>query len=112
MSAISWIFKSKKAMAEKNTKYVKIGSYHITSHAQNRFAEPTRKLKKWHVLENLFTKPIILTEIKVDDFKRKSYKRIGKRITTAINPDNNYVISLWPISKSKRKRYNLKKGVI
>lgn len=107
MSILSWLFKSKHEMAKRGTKHVKLGKYTITAHAQNRVAEPSRKTTKWDVVDNLFTKPHAITEPKEDHMGRSSYKRIGKRITTAINPKNNNVVSLWPVSDSEEKKYNL-----
>ena len=46
MSIVSWLLKSKSDMAKKNTPCVKLGKYTLTSHAQNRVADPTRKTKK------------------------------------------------------------------
>ena len=109
MSIFEWFFKSKREMAKENTKKVKLGKYTITSHAQNRVVDPTRKTTKWDVVDNLFTKPHATTEAKKDHFGRYSYKRIGKKITTAINPRNNNVVSLWPVSDSEEKKYNLTK---
>lgn len=109
MSILSWLFKSKREMKKENTKNVKLGKYTITSHAQNRLVDSTRKTTKWDVIDNLFTKPHAVTEVKEDQKGRLSYKRVGKRITTAINPTNNKVVSLRPVSKYEKKKYNLTK---
>lgn len=107
MSIVSWLLKPKSAMAKKNTSYVKLGKYTLTSHAQNRVADPTRKTRKRDVIDNLFTKPHAITKTKTDSRGRPSYNRIGKRITTSINPRNNNVVSLRPVSDSEEKKYNL-----
>ena len=109
MSILSWFFKSKRKMAKENTKHVKLGKYIITSHAQNRVVDPTRKTTKWDVVDNLFTKPHAVTEVKKDNKGRLSYKRIGKRITTTINPTKKKVVTLRPISDSEKKKYNIAK---
>ena len=46
MSILSWFLKSKKEMAKENTSRVRMGKYEVSSHAQNRIVEPSRKLKK------------------------------------------------------------------
>lgn len=109
MSILSWFLKSKKEMAKKNTKHVKLGKYTITSHAQNRTVDPTRKTTKFDVVDNLFTRPHAITKTKLDKWGRPSYNRIGKKITTSINPQNDFVVSLRPVSSFERKTYNLVK---
>ena len=109
MSILTWLLKSKKEMAKKNTKPVKLGKYTVTSHAQNRTVEPSRKTTKIDVVDNLFTKPHAITTVKFDRLGRPSYNRVGKRITTSINPSNNNVVSLRPVSDSEEKKYNLVK---
>lgn len=56
MSILGFLFKSKKEMAKKDTKRVKVGKYTITSHAQNRTVDATRKLTKKDMLVNLLSK--------------------------------------------------------
>lgn len=107
MSILSFLFKPKKEMAKKNTKHVKVGKYTITPHAQNRIVDKTRKMDKIDVLDNLFAKPNAITPIKHDDLGRPSYNRVGKRITTSINPTNNKVVSCRPVSKQDRRDFNL-----
>ena len=107
MSILGFLFKSKTNLSKKNTKYVKLGKYELTSHAQNRIVDPARKTKKWDVLNNLFTKPHAITKTKLDHYGRPSYNRIGKTITTSINPKNNYVVSLRPVSDAEEKKYDL-----
>ena len=109
MSILSWLFKSQKEMAQTNTQHVRLGKYTVTSHAQNRLVDPTRRTTKWDVVDNLFTKPHAMTSIKTDHFGRPSYNRVGRRITTSINPRNNYVVSLRPVSDAEEKRYGLVK---
>lgn len=106
MSILGFLFKPKKEMAKKDTKHVKVGKYTITPHAQNRIVDKTRKMDKIDVLDNLFTKPNGITKI-VYDKNGPSYKRVGKRITTAINPTNNKVTTCMPISRQDRNQFNL-----
>lgn len=107
MSILSYLFKPKKEMAKKNTKQVKVGKYTLTKHAQNRIADASRKIAKTDVLNNLFTKPNGITKTKFDNNNRPSYNRVGKRVTTSINPDNNNVVSCRPVSKQDKKEFDL-----
>lgn len=107
MSILGFLFKPKKEMAKKNTKVVKVGKYTITSHAQNRIVEESRNINKIDVLDNLFTKPNAITPVIIDEKKRPSYNRIGKRATTTINPTNNNVATCRPVSKKEIRVYNL-----
>ena len=107
MSILGFLFKSKKEMAKKNTKIVKVGKYTITKHAQNRIVEESRKIGKIDVLENLFTKPNAITQVKIDEKKRPSYNRIGKRATTSINPTNDNVVTCRPVSNKEVRVFNL-----
>ena len=107
MSILGFLFKSKKEMAKKNTKRVKVGKYTITKHAQNRIVEESRKIDKIDVLENLFTKPNGITKVKCDELGQPSYYRVGKRATTGINPTNNNVVTCRPVSMQDRRDFNL-----
>lgn len=111
MSLLSWFLKPKREMAKTNTKRVRLGKYKVSAHAQNRIVDPARKLKKKDMITNLFTKPNALTMIATDNLGRKSYNRIGKKITTTINPKDNVVATVRLVSKSEIKKHNLvKKG--
>ena len=94
-------------MAKENTKHVRIGKYTLTSHAQNRIVDKTRKMDKIDVLDNLFTKPNGVTKVKYDSKNQPSYNRVGKRITTSINPTNNKVATCRPISAKEARDFNL-----
>ena len=107
MSILGFLFKSKKEMSKITTKHVKVGKYTLTSHAQNRIVDKTRKMSKIDVIDNLFTKPNAKTNVKLDESERPSYNRIGKRITTSINPKNHNVVSCRPISKQEIKKFDL-----
>lgn len=56
MSILGWFLKPKRKMAIPNTRHVRIGKYRVTSHAQNRTVDPTRKLKKKDMVINLLGK--------------------------------------------------------
>ena len=107
MSILSFLFKSKKEMAKRNTKRVKVGRYTITKHAQNRIVEESRKINKLDILDNLFTKPNGTSKVKYDEFGRPSYDRVGKRATTSINPKSNNVVTCRPVSRQDRRDFNL-----
>ena len=107
MSILGFLFKSKKEMARENTKQVKVGKYTLTSHIQNRIADKTRKTSKVDVIDNLFTRPNAKTNVRIDEFGRPSYNRVGKRITTSVNPENHNVVSCRPISKQEIKKFDL-----
>ena len=107
MSILSFLLKPKREMAKKNTNSVKTGKYTITKHAQNRIVEESRRINKIDVLDNLFTKPNAITPIKIDEKKRPSYNRIGKRATTSINPRNNNVVSCRPVSRQDKRDFDL-----
>ncbi len=110
MSIIGFLFKSKKEMAKKNTKRIKVGKYTITKHAQNRIVQEDRKINKIDVLENLFTKPNGISKIKMDkNTNQPSYNRVGKHATTTINPTNNNVTTCRPVSKQDARDFNLVK---
>ncbi len=107
MSILGFLFKSKKEMARKNTKRVRVGKYTITKHAQNRIVEESRKINKIDVLDNLFTKPNGITEVKHDELGQPSYSRVGKRATTGINPINNNVVTCRAVSRQDRRNFDL-----
>lgn len=94
-------------MAKIKTKPVRVGKYSITSHAQNRIVDEKRNMNKCDVIDNLFTKPNAISKIKYDNLNRPSYRRIGKRITTRINPNNNYVTTVTPVSRQDIRDFNL-----
>ena len=112
MSILSWLFKPKNEMARTNTRPVRMGRYNITSHAQNRLVQSNRNATKWDMVDNLFTKPHALSNVKYDGWGRPSYNRIGRRITTSINPRNHNVVSVRPVSKPEIKLYNLQRKIL
>lgn len=95
-------------MAKENTRPVKIGKYKVSSHAQNRIVQEDRNLTKWGLVDNLFTKPNAISKIQGDKPFR-FYNRIGKTMTTSINPDTNVVATARRVSKKEMKEYNLER---
>jgi hypothetical protein len=108
MSILSWFLKPKKEMAKENTKAVRIWKYKVTSHAQNRTVQKNRVIRKIDMVDNLLTKPNGITKVHYDN-SGPSYLRIGTRVTTAINPKNNKVTTVRPVSRKDRKEFNLVK---
>lgn len=108
MSLLGWLLKSKKEMLKFNTKPVRVGSYKISSHAQNRIVQKDRCLTKWGLIDNLFTKPNAISKVRGEKPYR-SYNRIGKRMTTSINPDTKVVVTARRVSRKEVKEYNLTK---
>ena len=107
MSILGFLFKSKKEMTKPNTKHVKVGKYTLTPHAQNRIVDKMRKMDKIDVLDNLFTKPNGVTKITINSKNQPSYNRVGKRITTTINPKNHKVVTCRPVSGKEIRDFNL-----
>lgn len=93
MSKAKLILKPRRSMAKEFTKPVKVKSYTVTSHAQNRMVE--RGVKKTAVANNLTKTPDRISKTKIDSKRRPSYQRSGGHVTTAINPNNNRVTSAW-----------------
>ena len=107
MSILGFLFKSKKEMAKENTKHVKVGKYTLTPHAQNCIVDKTRKMDKIDVLDNLFAKPNGITKTKINSKNQPSYNRVGKRITTTINPKNDKVVTCRPVSDKEIRDFKL-----
>lgn len=111
------MFKSKKSKDETfPQKSYKVRKYYITKHCVEDMN--VRKITKGEVYVNLTTKPIEITKVKIDNFGRPSYRRSSKnKITTAINPMNNYVTSVNrlhtktfnKIMRGKNDKHNKKK---
>ncbi len=110
MSILSWLLKSKKEMAKPNTKRVRLGKYTVSSHAQNRVVDPKRKMTKIDMVDNLFTKPNAISAVKTDSKGQESYDRVGKKVTTSINPKTDVVVTVRRVSDKEKKQYNLQKN--
>lgn len=82
MSMIWWFLKPKSRMAKSNTKHVKIGKYKITSHAQNRIVDPTRKLAKKDMVINLFGKESKNSKVYTYKDGSKQYDRVNDKNQT------------------------------
>lgn len=96
MSILCFIFKPKKEMAKQNTKHVRIGKYKVTSHAQNRIVDPTRKLRKTDLLINLLSKTSKNSKTYMHKDGTKQYDRVNdeNRTITHITKKENNVKSI------------------
>ena len=80
----------------------KVKKYYVTQHAINRMNE--RKISKGELYYNLTRKPLTITKVKIDKNNRPSYRKTTKnKITSAINPLNNNVVS---VNRFHSKEYN------
>lgn len=105
MSILGWFLKPKKEMAKKNTKHVKMGKYTVTSHAQNRTADPSRKLKKKDMVINLLGKESKNSGSYTHKDGTTQYDRVNNknRTVTHITKKDNHV-------KTIQRYHNNKKG--
>lgn len=79
----------------------KVKKYYITSHAVEQMGK--RKISKGALYYNLTRKPLAVTKVKIDEKGRPSYRKSTKnKITSAINPTNNNVVS---VNKLHTKTY-------
>ncbi len=111
MSILSFLFKPKKEMSKKGTPRVRMGKYIISSHAQNRVADPKRNLKKSDMVWNLLGRSF-QTEL-YDYYGEKQYSRIHKKSKTKTNiSDKNVVKTIHKVhnpDKEIRRLQNEKK---
>ena len=79
----------------------KVKKYYVTSHAVEQMGK--RKISKGALYYNLTRKPLAVTKVKFDEKGRPSYRKTTKnKITSAINPTNNNVVS---VNKLHTKTY-------
>ena len=105
MSIIGWFLKSKKEMRKPDTKHVKMWKYTITSHAQNRTADPARSLKKKDMVINLFSRSSKNSKIYIHKDGTAQYDRVNdkRRTVTHITRNSQKV-------KTIQKYHNNAKG--
>ena len=105
MSILGWFLKPKKEMAKVDTKRVRMGKYTITSHAQNRTVDPSRKLKKKDMVINLLGKASTNSNVYTHKDGTVQYDRVNNtnRTITHITKKDNHV-------KSINRYHNNKKG--
>ena len=107
MTADQFRKKSRRAMSNPNTRPVKVGRFNVTPHAQNKMVE--RKIRNESMIENLCRKPAAKSPVKIDS-NGPSYKRMNKDTTTAINPTNNNVATIYRTNHADAKRYGFQKS--
>ena len=97
-------------MAKPNTRHVRIGKYKVTSHAQNRTVDPTRKLQKKDMLINLLGKTSKNSKTYTHKDGTKQYDRVNdkNRTLTHIVNKTNVVKSInkfHDTPRTKRQAY-------
>lgn len=102
MCFIRFLLKPRKQMAKPHSKRVRVGKYIASSHAQNRIVY--HDIKKVDVIGNLIRKPIKITRVKYNSKNEPSYDRIGTRVTTCINPNNNVISTIHKTHTKLRKK--------
>lgn len=106
MSVIKWLLKPKKSMSKTNTKRVRVGKYTISSHAQNRVADPSRNLKKKDMVVNLLGKTSKNSKPYTHTDGTSQYDRINEknRTLTHIVKRSNVVKSINKFHDTPRAR--------
>lgn len=107
MSLISWFLKSKKQMSKENTKWVRVGKYLVTSHAQHRIADPSRNLSKTDMVINLLGKSKNSTVYFHKKDNTYQYDRVNKnnRTITHITTKNHVKSINRYHKKNEHKQY-------
>ena len=98
MSILGWFFKSKKEMAKPDTKHVRIGKYEVSSHAQNKIVEPSRKLNKKDMVINLLSKDSKNSKIYTHTDGTRQYDRVNDKNRTL-----THVVNKTKVVKSINK---------
>ena len=81
----------------------KVRNFQVTPHAVERMQE--RNISKGELYFNLTRKPIQQTKVKIDAKGRPSYRKTTKnKITSAINPVNNNVVSVNRLHRKDFKK--------
>jgi hypothetical protein len=107
MGILKFLLKPRRKMAKKHTAYVDVGKYHLTSHCQSRIVE--RQIKKRRVIGHFLFRELADSPTKIDEKGQPSYNRIGRRITSSINPSNNNVVTIRNTNKREAKSFGLEK---
>lgn len=106
MSILGWFLKPKREMAKEHTKHVKMGKYEISSHAQNRTADKTRKLTKRDMVKNLFGKSLESEPYTHPDGKTVQYDKLNRnnRTVTHIVTRKNLVKTIRKYHKENEQK--------
>lgn len=111
MSYISYLLKKPEEMRTEHTKPVRVGRYFLSSHAQNRIVDSSRKIKKLDLIREIHSKAIATSPIRKKIITTYEYDRIGRCLTLRINPDTNCIVSAWRTNDKIAARYGyIKKG--
>ena len=112
MGILSWFLKPKKEMAKENTKHVRIGKYEVSSHAQNRIVDTSRKLKKKDMVINLLGKTSKNSKTYTHADGTKQYDRVNdkNRTLTHIVNKTNVVKSINKFHNTPRARRQVYKN--
>lgn len=109
MGWFKFITKSRKSMAKPHTKWLELNGFNLTSHAQNRIADPKRNISKMDVIDHFYSSPLLNTPIgKSKDDGTDEFYRIGKKLNSAIAARTNNVKTIRRISDQDQKKYDLK----
>lgn len=105
MSLLTFVFKPKKKMASRNTKWVKVGKYTITSHAQNRTVQKDKDLSKTDMLRNLFGNSKN-SHVYTDKDGSRQYDRLNtnNRTLTFITANNHHVKTIRKYHKKNEPK--------
>ena len=107
MSANDFRKKSRRAMANKNTRPVKVGRFIVTSHAQNRMI--LRDIPNEAMIRNLCRKPEAKSPVRYDSSGRPSYNRHNTESTTSINPISKNVATIHALKEADARRYGIRR---
>ena len=88
-------------MATEKTKFIRLGKYNISPHAQNRTAETSRNLKKRDMLINLFGKSSRNSRVYSHTDGTKQFDRVNEK-----NRTMTHIISKTYIVKSIYRFHN------
>ena len=109
MGLFRFLTKSWRSMARPHTKWVELNGFNLTSHAQNRIADPKRNISKMDVVDHFFSKPLVETEASESKRDQSSeYYRIGKKLISPIATLSNNVKTIRRIGRKEIKSHNLK----
>ena len=107
MTADDFRKKSRRAMANKNTRPVKVGRFIVTTHAQNKMI--LRDIPNEAMIRNLCRKPEAKSPVKYDSIGRPSYNRHNTESTTSINPISKNVATIHALKEEDAKKYGIKR---
>lgn len=108
MSLLKFLLKPKRKLAKPKTKRVTLFGYVLSSHVQNRIADPKRGINKFSVITHFIAPPVVTgpeTISKKDG--TKEYRRYGSKLTSVILSKNKVVKSIWKNNRRECKEFGL-----